>query len=225
MAASLQETSRVRVTTDGEIALEAAFPDGPGIVVTSGSGSIAYARDARGQLSRTGGLGWRIGDEGSGYALGRAALQAVGQAAEGRGKMTALTDRLFPATGVASLDQLVKWSLSAAPRDVASLAREVISAADAGDEVAIELVDEAAVELALHVEALLPRLIEVRPLRVAFNGGILSSTSAVRRSLTAILEETQPELEIVEAPVDPPVGALRLADPHADAPRLTTDNR
>ena len=208
---SLGGVTEVRVTTDGEIALEAAFPDGPGIVVTAGSGSIAYARDGQGQLFKVGGLGWRIGDEGSGYALGRAALQALGQAAEGRGEATELSDRLFAAVDIQTLDQLVKWSLAATPREIASLAREVILAADEGDEVAIELVDEAAVELALHIEALLPSLTEVRPIRVAFNGGILSPTSAVRESLTAILEETQPELVIVHEPVDPPVGALRLA--------------
>ena len=59
----------VAVTTDGEIALQSAFGDDPGITLCAGSGSIAYGRDQHGQLWRTGGLGWQFGDEGSGYAL------------------------------------------------------------------------------------------------------------------------------------------------------------
>lgn len=208
---SLGDTTHVIVTTDAAIALEAAFPAAPGIVVTSGSGSIAYARDAQGVVFRVGGLGWRIGDEGSGYALGRAALQAVGRAADGRGDPTDLTERLLAAVEVGSLDQLVRWSLAATPRDIASLARVVAETAERGDAVAAALVDEAAAELALHVEALVPRLAGVAPIRVALAGSVLGPTSLVRTRFEGFLGEMHQELQIVEQPVDPPLGALRLA--------------
>jgi glucosamine kinase len=207
---ALGKATRVRVTTDGEIALEAAFPGAPGIVVSAGSGSIAYARAPSGQLERVGGLGWRIGDEGSGYALGRAALNAIGLAADGRGAETELTDPILAAIGAGSLDQLVRWSLSASPGEIIALAQIVIDVADQGDAIAVGLSDQTAVDLAKHVETLLPSLGEVEPVRVALNGGLLRKGSPVRDSLTTILRESL-AVEVLEDEVDPPLGALRLA--------------
>ena len=84
---------RVVVVTDVELAEAAAFGDGPGIVLSAGTGSIAVGRDAAGESFRQGGYGWQMGDEGSGYAIGRLALVAVGRARDGRGEETSLTDR------------------------------------------------------------------------------------------------------------------------------------
>ena len=83
--------TQVVVIGDIEIALAASFGDGPGIVVTAGTGSVAVARDSQGRIHRSGGYGWQMGDEGSGYAVGRAALGAIGRAADGRSPKTALT--------------------------------------------------------------------------------------------------------------------------------------
>ncbi|HEX7025482.1 MAG TPA: BadF/BadG/BcrA/BcrD ATPase family protein, partial [Gemmatimonadales bacterium] len=81
---------RTLVTGDLDVAFEAAFGAGSGIVLVSGTGSVAIARTPDGTLLRAGGLGWQIGDEGSGYAIGRAALAAVGRARDGRGAATGL---------------------------------------------------------------------------------------------------------------------------------------
>ena len=78
----------VVVTTDIEIALAAAFTDGPGIVVSAGTGSVAVGRDQAGKRHRIGGYGWQMGDEGSGYAIGRAALGAVSRAVDARSPKT-----------------------------------------------------------------------------------------------------------------------------------------
>src|SRR3989449_2700392 len=71
---------RVEVRGDIEIALAAAFGDGPGILINAGTGSIAYARAPDGKLHRTGGHGWQLGDEGGGYWMGRPALAAASRA-------------------------------------------------------------------------------------------------------------------------------------------------
>jgi N-acetylglucosamine kinase-like BadF-type ATPase len=212
LAQTVGETTRVRVTTDGEIALEAAFPGGqPGIVITAGSGSNAFARDAHGTIRRVGGLGWQIGDEGSGYALGRAALAAVGRALDGRGPLTALAERLTVAAAVEGPEGLAPWARSATPRGIAALARTVAEVAEAGDAVATGLVADAAADLAAHVHALLPHLGNVSPVPVAFNGGLLRPRSVVRNALLRLLRERNEQLALVEVPVDPPVGALHLA--------------
>lgn len=202
--------TRMRVTTDGEIAVEAAFPGGgAGIVVTAGSGSNAFARDAAGSVRRVGGLGWQFGDEGSGYALGRGAVAALGRALDGRGPRTELAATLSIAAAVDGPEGLVAWARGAAPREIAALARIVAATADAGDAVAKGLIAEAAADLAEHVGALVPRI--GTPVRVALNGGLLRPGSAVRRQLCSVLRQRHEHLEIIEAPVDPALGALRLA--------------
>ena len=211
LAAALGPGSLVCVVTDGEIALEAAFPGGaPGIVVTAGSGSNAFARDGDGALHRVGGVGWQFGDEGSGYALARDALAAVGRALEGRGPETSLGERLAAALPCERAVELVPWARDAAPREVAVLARTVADAA-AHDRVAAVLVERAAEDLAAHVEALLSRFPDAQPVPVAFNGGLLHPDSAVRHALLRVLHERHGRLALELDPVDPPLGALRLA--------------
>src|SRR5918999_6137243 len=69
--------TRVMVTTDIEIALANAFAEGPGIVVSAGTGSVAVGRDQSGKRHRIGGYGWQMGAEGSGHPIGRAWPGAV----------------------------------------------------------------------------------------------------------------------------------------------------
>src|SRR2546428_6456236 len=77
--------SRVLVVNDALIALVAGAKDAPGIVIIAGTGSIVYGRNAGGQAARAGGWGHMIGDEGSGYWIGREAGAGVMRAAAGRG--------------------------------------------------------------------------------------------------------------------------------------------
>src|SRR3954447_16149962 len=83
--------SRVLVVNDALIGLVAGARDEPGIAINSGTGSIVYGRNARFEAARAGGWGHLIGDEGSGYWIGRAALAAVMRASGGRGPGTALS--------------------------------------------------------------------------------------------------------------------------------------
>src|SRR5689334_336031 len=76
--------ARVLVVNDALVALEAGAPDQPGVVVIAGTGSIAYGRNDRNEAARAGGWGHVLGDEGSGYWIGRAALRAVLRAADRR---------------------------------------------------------------------------------------------------------------------------------------------
>src|SRR5262245_33577102 len=79
------------VVSDSLIALEAGAPDSPGVVVASGTGSIAYGRDAAGRAARSGGWGFVLADEGSAFWLGKEAIRAVLRAADRRGPGTSLT--------------------------------------------------------------------------------------------------------------------------------------
>ncbi|HEY5611620.1 MAG TPA: BadF/BadG/BcrA/BcrD ATPase family protein, partial [Thermoanaerobaculia bacterium] len=88
------------VDTDARIALTAAVGFGSGVVVISGTGSVAFGRNAAGEEARAGGWGPTVGDEGSGYAIAREGLSAILRAHDGRGAPTKMTDLLCHAYGM-----------------------------------------------------------------------------------------------------------------------------
>jgi N-acetylglucosamine kinase-like BadF-type ATPase len=203
---------RLIVTGDTEIALAAAFRDRPGIVVTAGTGSMAVARDPAGRLHRSGGLGWQMGDEGSGYAIGRAALGAVGRAADGRSPKTELTPLILKLTRSDSLEPLVRWAAAAGVPEVAALAPVVFEAARMGDTIAAGIMDYAARELAGLVFRLLPHFgaDERAPVDIAANGGLLFHDGPLHRLLRTRLSE-EPRLRLRDTPLDAATGAIHLA--------------
>jgi glucosamine kinase len=200
----------VVVSTDIEIALAAAFDEGPGIVVSAGTGSVAVGRDRSNQRKRIGGYGWQMGDEGSGYAIGRAALGAVSRAADGRSPRTALSERVLAATRSDGFDALVRWAAGASPAEVAALAPHVLDVAAHGDILAQGIADYAARELTQLVLCLLPTLDVEPPVGVAVTGGLLATDGPLRRSVLTRLKE-EPTLLPVDGAVDAVLGALRLA--------------
>ena len=202
--------ARVEVTTDIELSLAGAFESGAGIVVSAGTGSIAVGRDTKGARRRIGGYGWQMGDEGSGYAIGRAALGAVSRAHDGRSPRTALTDRVLAATRSPDFDALVRWAASASPSEMASLAPHVLEVAAEGDPLAQGIADYAARELSQLAICLLPHLEAEPPVGVALTGGLLTEDRPLRRAVLARLGE-EPGLRPMDGPVDAVVGALRLA--------------
>ncbi|MBI4501074.1 MAG: hypothetical protein HY700_07930 [Gemmatimonadetes bacterium] len=202
---------RIAVVGDGEAALESAFGSKPGIVLVSGTGSIAYARDAAGAVRRTGGLGWQLGDEGSGYALGRAALGAAGRAADGRGPATSLLERIQSAALAADLEELIRWAQTASRADIAALAETACDAALEGDPVARELVESTASDLCAHVIALLRQVDSPAPTDIALAGGLLAPESPVRNAVVTGLGRVAPALRVVNVAVDPALGAATLA--------------
>jgi glucosamine kinase len=206
--------TRVLVTTDIDIALAAAFGDGPGIVVSAGTGSVAVGRDRTGARHRIGGYGWQMGDEGSGYAIGRASLGAVSRAVDGRSPRTSLSDRLLTATRSDSYDDLVRWAASATPAEVAALAPHVLAVAASGDPLAQGIADYAARELSQLAICLLPKMDVSPPVPVAVTGGLLGAGQPLRKTLLAKLAE-EPQFRPLDEPVDAVAGALSLATAQA----------
>ena len=141
--------ARVVVVNDALVALEAGIPGEPGVVIISGTGSIAYGRNDAGEAARAGGWGYVLGDEGSGYWIGRAALRAVLRESDQRGHKTALTPLLLQHFGVAQAQNLLHevYHTNLKPSAIGALAECVQQAFGDGDEVAIGILRSAADEL------------------------------------------------------------------------------
>ena len=204
----------VEVRGDIEVALAAAFDDGPGILINAGTGSIAYARGPDGRLHRAGGHGWQLGDEGGGYWMGRRALAAAARAHDGLEESSTLLERLLVALGLQRFDDLIRWTATATPAQVAALAPHVLNAAREGEIVAQRIIADAAVELSQLVRVLTRRFPETDTIKLATTGGLLRPGSplltALRTNLAANLPRARLSSEGGSA-VDAPVGALRLA--------------
>ena len=205
--------ARVAVRGDVEIALASAFGKGPGVLVNAGTGSIAYARVADGRLFRAGGHGWQLGDEGGGYWLGRRALSAAARAQDGLGESSTLLERLLVALGLRTFDDLIRWTSTATPAQVAGLAPHVLNAAHEGEVVAQRIVEEAAGELAQLVRALTRHFSKTNDVMIATAGGLLRPGSPLLAALRARIAADVPGAHFadISGAVDAPVGALRMA--------------
>lgn len=204
--------AQVRVMTDLEIALEAAFGAAEGIILLAGTGSAAFGRDANGRTARAGGRGPWYSDEGSAFDIGRRAVQAVALAEEHRGPETALTGRLFEFNQSRNWDQLgeqlTKNADSVFPKTFALVAK----VAEEGDAVARGILAEGAKSLAGLVVSVASELgWRDREIPVAKVGGMNGRSKYFDAAIDAALKKAIPRVVNVPVEVTPAEAAVRMA--------------
>ncbi len=184
--AGIAET--VHVGRDARAAFHDAFGSEPGILLISGTGSIALGRGVDGSMVRIGGWGVLLGDEGSGYAMGMAALRAVVRAEDGRSMKTRLRDPILAKLGADRPEDLIAWIAIASKADVAALVPIVCDQAEAGDEVAGIIVENAVEDLVAHVLTVVKRLgpWPGRP-AVALAGGLIDEDGPLRQRVSVAI--------------------------------------
>ena len=209
---------RLVLVNDGDLVVAAGTPEGWGVGVIAGTGSIAVGRTPDGRTARAGGWGHLIGDEGSAYAAVLDALRLVARRADGRDPRPTgpdpLTNRLCRALGVAQPSQIVTalYAPDFSRARVASLAPEVLAACAESPEDEARLLVPAGHALADMVAAVARALGWTSgALPLAAAGGYLLSATTVRRALLDGLAERgyQPALILVPEPVR---GALVIAE-------------
>ncbi len=203
----------VQVITDAEIAMEDAFGDGPGILLISGTGSVAFGRGPTGIFVRCGGWGPMCGDEGSGAWIGRRALSVITASHDGREPETRLVGAVLTALQLDEVDDLVAWAASATPKDLAALGAPVMTLAAERDLRANSICTLAAEELVLHVRTLARQLFvdERAALPVALAGGMLHRGSFLRRLVEHRLKTAVPGSHLHGEEVIAARGAVKLA--------------
>jgi N-acetylglucosamine kinase-like BadF-type ATPase len=206
--------ARVLVVNDALVALEAGVPGAPGVVVIAGTGSIAYGRNERGEAARAGGWGYVLGDEGSGYWIGRTALRAVLREADRRGERTTLTTRLLAHFEVAKPQDLIHAVYYGAlrPTEIAALASHVQAAYEEGDRVAAGILEGAARELTSSALSVARRLgLEGDTSTFILAGGIFKGVPWLVGELDRRLTAVAPKATVRLLDVEPAVGAVGLA--------------
>jgi N-acetylglucosamine kinase-like BadF-type ATPase len=211
MLARLGFRRRVRVVHDAVVALAAGAPDGVGLVIVAGTGSVAYGSDPEGRTARSGGWGWLLGDEASAFWLGHAAVRQGIRGADGRGPETSLYERICRRVDAGSPQDLADWFYAQdRPRTgVAELAGVVEEAAGEGDEAAAALLDQAADHLARAARAVAGRLTFPEPYPLVLAGGTFRACPSLQPRLEACLE--LPRARVERLAVEPARGAVALA--------------
>jgi len=202
----------VRVTTDLDIALEAAFGAAEGIILLAGTGSAALGRDADGRTARAGGRGPWFSDEGSAFDIGRCALRAVVLAEEGRGPITALRKRIFAWHQSRDWDSLLE-QIAKNPDDVFPKTFPLVAElADKGDNVAREILSAAAKSLGELASCVVRELgWRDRESTNAKVGGVYGRSKEFDIAIDAILTGLFPRVRFVPIAVSPAEAAARAA--------------
>ena len=201
----------VRIVNDALIALVAGAPEGIGIVISAGTGSIAYGVDPNGETARSGGWGYLLGDEGSAFWLGHAAVRQGIRAVDGRGPATTLFERISQRLELDVPDGLVMWFYDQElSRDrVAKLASLVEEAADDGDVAANSLLDQAAQHLARAARAVDRKLTFTESYPLVLAGGVFRACPSLYDRVESNLD--LPKAEVVRLDKEPATGAVTLA--------------
>jgi len=199
------------VVTDVEAALDAAFADGPGVVVVSGTGSIAFARNSQGETSRAGGWGWAISDEGSGPWIGRAAVSAVFRAREA-GETAQMEQSILQTWQLSDHQHLVSAANATPPPDFGSLLPEIIAAADSGDSIAADILLRAGRELGALAKIAASRVFAADAnVPVAMSGGAFAHAPNLREAFYNSLQAQLPHATLLPDLADPVLGAVQMA--------------
>lgn len=208
---------------DAFIALVGATEGKPGLIVISGTGSIALGVNSRGEKVRSGGWGHLLGDEGSGYDIARRGLKAALQGYDGRGPSTAIADKVMQEMYLKKIDDLIPllYGQGMRPGKLAALYPLILQAAEEGDEVAGKLITRAAQDLAGAAIAVIRKLgMEQETFPVALSGGVFKQSPKIREQFRDRLAGLIPGARLIEPKHPPEFGAVLVARAKLQGDRL-----
>jgi glucosamine kinase len=215
LADSFRRSARVEslaIASDGLTALLGAIGERDGVVVAAGTGTACLARRGE-RFAKVDGWGSLLSDAGSGFAIGRAGLDAALRAYDGRGGSAQLMEAVRERFGtVEELPERI-YSAPVPTRAVASFAAEVARVAEAGDDYARTILADAARELAISACAAAARLFEPGdPFVVSYAGSVFHAGALITEPFRQEVEARLPGVPVVEPSGDPLAGALLLVE-------------
>ena len=179
----------------------------PGAVLISGTGSVAYAHNGTGIIARSGGWGHIVGDEGSGYWIGKEAIRAILKMADGRGSPTILKEKILEKLQLFSIDELYNWVYGnqCSVNTVSELAIIVDEYSTKGDAVAKAIIEKASEELISLLLIVMKKADIDRSAvaKIVLQGGVLMHNKFIRQQLQKKLENQFPQSILINADLEP----------------------
>ena len=195
--------------SDAMNAVAVSLGDADGIVVIMGTGTVTFAQANR-KVHRVGGYGYLLGDEGSGFSLGRKAILAALCFEDGSGEETLLYQAVRKKCGTESVLESLGKFYNGGKREIAQYAPLVINAYAEGDRVAERILFEDLEKVAQTVRGAAKHLSNKKePIRVVLCGGLCTKDGMIYQALCKIMEKENCSISICDRPLI--LGALRLA--------------
>ena len=197
--------TRWKLVGDQEIALWGALEGSPGVSVVAGTGSICCGRNEAGDYITV-----LIGDEGSGYAIGRDVLKAVTHYWDGYGEETSLVKAVIDTLHLEDRQQMIAYVYENSKSSVAKAARIAEQEAAKGDDVAKKILLKNAGDLAKLVKAATVQL-SMQQGEIALLGGLLENDTIYRKNLVKEIQNTNPGFVCVAPKQNALTGAVLMA--------------
>jgi len=200
------------IVGDQETALYGAQNKMAGIILIAGTGSICFGVNEAGQRHRTGGFGYLIDDEGSGYAIGRDLLATLVQAEDGRITDTIIPQLVYEALNMSLVQDVIRfvYDKQTTKKDIAKLAPIMSKACELGDKQALAIADKAASHLLQLIAPVVEKL-NMQNAAIAIAGSVIQKSSWVKQALEEKLKQAYPEAKLIMPIKDAAYGAVLIA--------------
>ena len=195
----------IEIYPDTEIAFSASFGSDEvncGILI-AGTGSVLYYKNGKGVITKIGGWGRHIGDEGSGYWIAKSALHKMTQYYDGRLPESALAGRLNKDLKI-NRDTIVQ-NIYHNNFEISRVTKLVFECAESGDRVCSLIIKDSA-------EALLKHFIPLKKEKgvIALCGSLFSKEELLEKYLRKLVKQNYPGIKLVKPELPPVWGAIRL---------------
>ncbi|MBP1765167.1 MAG: gspK 1, partial [Firmicutes bacterium] len=201
----------IHLCNDAMLTLKGSIGRNNGVLLAAGTGSIACGITKEGQETRVGGWGHLVGDEGSGYSIGKAAITQALKSYDGREKSSGLPAAILQELSCANAEELVQWVYSSrfSVAQVAALTPSIVRLAEGGDEQAETIIGDACQELENMAYTVIKKLdLLTVDFSLILTGGVLKN-QFVRRQLMKQLTDTRPGLQALDPNCPPICAGLR----------------
>ena len=182
-----------RAITDSLLALYSGLEGEDGALVIAGTGSVFNGLQD-GHLIAVGGYGNILGDEGSGYAIAKSAMQSAHLSWDKR-EDNALIPMFTKFFNVEHMDECNAKFYKMANSEVAGMAVHVAKLADQGDPDASAVIKEQAHLLARDIIIGLDRYEDPKPMKIALTGSVLANNEMLRNLMEDEVKSKYPKAE------------------------------
>jgi len=194
---------------DAENAVSAGLDGSDGVAVIMGTGSVVYAKQGD-ELYRMGGYGFLLGDEGSGFSIGRDVIHAALRYDDGSGEETLLYKYVKEKCGSEAVFESIDGFYRGGKREIAQYAPLAFRAYSKGDRLATDILTKNIGELAALIQSAAKK-VQGSSTRVVICGGLVSESETIVDILSGALSNDSHKYHIEVCKKPMVWGALRLA--------------
>ncbi len=205
---------KTNVTTDAEIALYGTTFGKAGLVVIAGTGSVCLGINGKGERAVAGGWGPLAGDEGGGRGIAEQALHRIAKASDGRGEQTKLTEAAGEYFRASTAENLI-GAIYAPQIDnsrIAGFAKSVVETAKEGDKIALELIENAGIELGSAATAVIINLgLQRAKFPVGCVGSVFKAGEILTKPMLSAIHAVASKAYLVNPEMPPSQAAALMA--------------